>query len=55
MSGGSSDTPKGSILQHVRHHPYHLYVLVLVTFVYLLNQLDRYLYVVLTRPRCGHS
>lgn len=45
MTASDAPTGGGSIIRHVRSHPYHLYVLVIITIVYLLNQLDRYTYV----------
>ena len=42
MARATSDEAKPSIFQHIQQHPYHLYVLFIVTFVYLMNQLDRY-------------
>lgn len=51
---GLTEAPEGqskvTITGHIRAHPYHMYILGIITFVYLLNQLDRYLYGVVLIP-----
>ena len=42
--GGSEEPPKTTLIHYVISHPYHGYVLFLMTVVYLMNQLDRYIY-----------
>lgn len=48
--GGNDGGGVAAWCRHIGEHPYHFYVLVMVTLVYLLNQLDRYLYGVVKIP-----